>query len=362
MSLVLFTGFPGFLGSELVQRLLARHEEIEALCLVQPKFAALARRRADEITTTLGAHPERIRLVEGDITARDLGGGIEADDRRAITEIFHAAAIYDLSVARELGMKVNVDGTRHVLDFALGCPALERMQYVSTCYVSGRWSGTFGERDLELGQAFNNYYEETKYLAEIEVRQRMFEGLPATIYRPAIVVGNSVTGATQKYDGPYYVLRWILRQPRVAVVPVVGDPTWTELNVVPCDFVIDAIDWLSASPCSLGMTYQLADPEPPTVDGVLHSLEAASGKRVVRVPLPLRLAKLAVERVPGVGRLLGIPSSAIDYFVHPTHYDTGQTTRDLTGSGISVPRFDQYVDALVAFARAHPDIGSSAMA
>lgn len=362
MSLVLFTGFPGFLGSELVHRLLARHEEIEALCLVQPKFAALARQRAHRITAELETDARRIRLVEGDITARDLGGGVGEDDRRAITEIFHAAAIYDLSVARELGMKVNVDGTRHVLDFAGACPALERFHYVSTCYVSGRWPGTFGEKDLELGQSFNNYYEQTKYLAEVEVRQRMFEGLPATIYRPAIVVGDSVTGATQKYDGPYYVMRWMLRQPRVAVVPVVGDPTWTELNVVPCDFVVDAIDWLSASPCSLGMTYQLADPEPATVDGMLHSLEAAIGKRVLRVRLPLRLAKLALERVPGVGRLLGIPSAAVDYFVHPTHYDTTHLTRDLTGSGISVPRFDEYADALVAFMRAHPEIGSAPMA
>jgi thioester reductase-like protein len=363
MSLVLFTGFPGFLGSELVRRLLARHDEIEALCLVQRQFAVSARERADEIAATLRTNRCRIRLVEGDITKRELGGNIGRDERRAITEIFHLAAIYDLSVARDVGMTVNVNGTRHVLDLALRCPGLERVHHVSTCYVSGRWEGTFHEKDLELGQQFNNYYEETKYLAEVEVRQQMYEGLPATIYRPAIVVGDSSTGATQKYDGPYYVMRWILRQPRrVAVVPIVGDPSRTELNVVPCDYVIDAIDWLSASPCSSGMTYQLADPEPLTVDGVLHSLETAVGKRLLRVPLTPRLAKLALGRVPGVGRLLGIPSAAVDYFVHPTHYDTSHTTRDLNGSGIAVPRFEDYVAALVAFMRQHPEIGSAAMA
>src|SRR6185295_13240080 len=107
--------------------------------------------------------------------------------------------------SREVGMRVNVDGTRHVLDFAAAQPSLERLHYVSTCYVSGRYQGVFAESDLEKGQTFNNYYEETKYLAEVEVQRRMREGLPATIYRPSVVVGDSTSGATQKYDGPYFV-------------------------------------------------------------------------------------------------------------------------------------------------------------
>lgn len=362
MSLFFFTGFPGFLGSELIQRLLLRRKDVDALCLVQPKFARLARARAAAITTTIGADPARIRIVEGDITAPDLGGQIDADDRREIAEIFHAAAIYDLSVGRALATRVNVNGTRNVLDFAETCPAFQRLHYVSTCYVSGCWPGTFGECDLEVGQEFNNHYEATKYLAEVAVRQRMAAGMPATIYRPAIVVGESTTGATQKYDGPYYVLRWMLRQGRVAVVPVVGDIRHTELNVVPCDFVIDAMDWLSASLCSLGKTYQLADPEPPTVERVLDALARASGKRVIRVRLPLGLAKLAIDRVPGVERLLRIPSAAIDYFVHATHYDTTHATRDLRGSGITVPRFEEYAGLLVEFMRTRPEIGSAAMA
>lgn len=362
MSLFFFTGFPGFLGSELIKRLLLRREDVDALCLVQPKFAALAQERATDITTTLGVDPARIRIVEGDITAPELGGRIAEDDRHEIMEIFHAAAIYDLGVAREPATRVNVNGTRHVLDFAESCPAFTRLHYVSTCYVSGHWPGTFAECDLEVGQEFNNQYEATKYLAEVAVRRRMAEGLPATIYRPAIVVGESTTGATQKYDGPYYVLQWMLRQGRVAVVPVVGDTGHTELNVVPCDFVIDAMDWLSASLCSLGKTYQLADPEPPTVARVLDALAHASGKRVVRVRLPLGLAKLAIDWAPGIERLLRIPSAAIDYFVHPTHYDTTNATRDLRGSGIAVPRFEDYAGLLVEFMRRRPEIGSAAMA
>src|SRR5204862_3895812 len=116
----------------------------------------------------------------------------------------HLAAIYDLSVPRELGMRVNVDGTRHVLDFAERCRALRRFQYISTCYVSGHHDGVFRETDLDVGQRLNNFYEETKFLAEVEVRKR--SGLPATVSRPSVVVGDSVTGATQKFDGPYFVM------------------------------------------------------------------------------------------------------------------------------------------------------------
>ena len=124
MSTIFFTGFPGFLGSELVPRVLGRTENDRVLCLIQPKFADLARRRVQEI---YDEHPElggRIELVEGDITRPELGLTNGAEVREDVTEIYHLAAVYDLSVPREIGRKVNVDGTRHVLDFASRCPGL----------------------------------------------------------------------------------------------------------------------------------------------------------------------------------------------------------------------------------------------
>jgi len=360
--MLFFTGFPGFLGSELLPRVLERAPGDEALCLVQPKFAPLARERAEELA---GAHPSlrgRIRLVEGDITEPGLGIRAGEVERGKVREIFHLAAIYDLSVGRERALRINVDGTRHVLDWAEGCPRLERLQYVSTCYVSGRYHGIFREEDLEKGQRFNNFYEETKFLAEREVRARMAAGLPATIYRPAIVVGDSISGATQKYDGPYFAIQWLLRQPHLAVMPVVGHPETTRLNVVPRDFVVAAIDFLSAQVGSTGRTYQLADPDPLSIDQMLDVLGEAMGKRIVRVPLPLDVARSAILQVPGVYRLLRIPASSLDYFAHPTRYDTTNTRTDLAGTGIQVPRFADYAAQLVEFARAHPEIGASAMA
>jgi nucleoside-diphosphate-sugar epimerase len=348
VPVVFFTGFPGFLGSELLPRILQRRADAVAHCLVQPKFAALARERA-------AGFGERVRIIEGDITSRLSG---DPDD---VVEIWHLAAVYDLAVSESLGRRVNVDGTKHVLDFAERCGALERLHYVSTCYVSGRHEGRFREDDLEVSQSFNNFYESTKYLAEVEVRKR--RGLPVTIYRPSVVVGDSRTGATQKFDGPYFVMQWILRQPRgFSLLPVVGRPANHRFNVVPRDFIIEAIDYLSANPASLGRCYHLADPAPLTVDETINVIAEATEHRVVRIPLPASVAKGAIDYVPGVYRLMRIPSPAVDYFVHPTEYDTTHATRDLAGSGISVPSFADYARNLVNFVRAHPEIGSRAMA
>lgn len=361
MPTLFFTGFPGFLGRELLPRVLERRREAEAVCLVQEKLAPAARAAVEELAR---AHPHaagRVRLVTGDITRSDLGldpGSLP----REIVEIHHLAAVNDLGVARELALRVNVDGTRHVLDLAGRCPRLERLHYVSTCYVSGRHPGVFLEDDLEKGQGFHNDYEETKYLAEVDVRERMRDGLPATIYRPATTVGDSVTGVTQKYDGPYFAIQWLVRQPGpVAFMPVVGNLR-AQVNVVPRDFVVDAIAHLSSLPRSKGRTYQLADPAALTARELFEVLGRALGKRIVRVPLAVGIAKAAIRSVPGVHQLLRIPAPLVDYLVHPARYDTRNALADLDGTGIACPSFASYAAALVSFVRRNPGVGSAPMA
>jgi thioester reductase-like protein len=361
MSTAFFTGFPGFLGTELLTRVLQRSSDYRAVCLVQSRFLAPAESRLEQIERE---HPDfcgRIELTVGDITRTDLGVDHLARLQQDTTEVFHLAAVYDLAVSRELGMKVNLVGTQNVLRFVEACPRLGRLHYVSTCYVSGCYAGTFSEDDLDKGQSFNNYYEETKYLAEVEVQTQMRGGLPTTIYRPAIVVGDSRTGATQKYDGPYFAIRWLLRQPSIALMPVVGKPARNRINLVPRDFVVDAISHLSRLDISAGKVYQLADPEPLTVRELIDVVARATRRRVIRFPLPLAAAKFAIDRIPGVFWLMQIPSPAIDYFVHPTRYDCTNTVADLEGSGLRVPAFSTYVERLVEFVRCHPDIGSGPM-
>ena len=356
VSSIFFTGFPGFLGSELLPRVVLRTDH-DALCLVQPKFRAVAEERAAQLVRTHPALANRIHVVEGDLT-QPLDH-VEANDVR---EIYHLAAVYDLSVARDVGMRVNVEGTRNVLRFAEDCPHLRRHHYVSTCYVSGRHCGPFHETDLDIGQSFNNYYEETKFLAEVEVAEARDGGMPTSVYRPAIVVGDSRTGDTQKFDGPYFLLQWLVRQPRNwAIVPLVGDPTMVRFNMVPSDFVIDAIEHLSGLDGSIGRTYQLADPRPLTVDELLTEMLRATGRRGIRVPLPRRLTAWALANIGPLERYVGIPASAVEYFAHPTHYGTANTERDLAGSGVTCPAVPDYLPTLVRFMTEHREANVGVM-
>jgi thioester reductase-like protein len=360
VTTVFLTGFPGFLGSALVGRLLDRYpDDVTVTCLVQSKYAELADRRAERIEADHDA-AGRIRLVAGDVTEPDLGLGDAASLREETVEVYHLAAVYDLGAERAVAKAVNLDGTRHVLDYAEACPNLRRVQYVSTCYVSGRHDGEFTADHLAEGQQFNNHYETTKFLAELDVQRRMDEGLPATVYRPGIVVGDSRTGQTQKYDGPYYVLRSLLRQPDLAVLPTVGDPERVDANLVPRDFVVDAIAHLSALDRSEGEVYQLANPDPPTVAELLSLFERATGKRALRVPLPKAAFKSFLRRPLGQ-RIVPIEPNAVDYFDLPTRHTCETTMRDLEGSGIECPRVEEYVDAMVAYVREHPEANRGAM-
>lgn len=362
MTVLLMTGFPGFLGSALLPRLLARREGTRAVCLVQPRHLALARRRVDELAAEHPHTQDRVELVEGDLTAAHLGiprasRGVLDD----VTEVWHLAAVYDLAVPVETARRVNVDGTSRILELCRSRPLLSRLHYVSTCYVSGRYDGEFTEDALDEGQPFRNHYESTKFEAELLVRKAMADGLPATIYRPGIVVGDSLTGETQKYDGPYFLATFLRRQPPLAVVPAVGAADRVKVCLVPRDFVIEAMDRLSALDTTVGRTFALTDPEPPTVRELVDTFARLLGKRVVWVPLPLGLTRTLVGKVPGMERLLGLPAEALDYFASPTTYSTANTTAALSGTGVECPPFESYAGRLLDFMTDHPEIDSAAM-
>jgi thioester reductase-like protein len=362
MSVVLVTGFPGFLCSALLPRLLARRTHARALAVVQTRHLALARRRVEEIEAEHAHTRGRIDLVEGDITLPGLGlAKVPHDELDSVTEVWHLAAVYDLAVAPGIARRVNVDGTAHVLEFCRSRPHLDRLHYVSTCYVSGRFDGVFAEDDLDRGQPFRNHYESTKFDAEMLVRKAMADGLPVTIYRPGIVVGDASTGQTQKYDGPYFLATFLRRQPPVALVPKLGPPDQVRVCLVPRDFVVDAMDTLSSSEISLGKTYALTDPHPPTVRRVVDAFAHALGRRVVWVPLPLGITHAVVDRVPLMERLLGLPAEALDYFASPTRYDTTNTDTDLADTGVTCPHFEEYADRLLEYMAEHPEIDAKAM-
>ncbi|TSD16106.1 Male sterility domain-containing protein [Haloglomus irregulare] len=359
MTNVFLTGFPGFLGSALVERLLERHDEGTVTCLVQPKYRSKAEQRVDGIDAAVDADAtQRVAFAEGDITDRHLA----VDDYDGLADgtdqVYHLAAIYDLTVDRAPAKAVNIDGTRHMVEFAAAADA-DRLHYVSTVVVAGDYEGRFTEEMLQEGQSFHNYYESTKHMAEVAVRERMDE-VPTTIYRPGVAVGDSETGETQKYDGMYAFVEGLVDQGDNAVIPAPRGASEGEFNVVPRDYIVDAIGYLSGIEESEGRTYHLADPDPLTTTELVRALgEAADKDRTVIVPYPKGILKGLLESLKPESELLR--SGGLEYQTWPASFDCSNAVEDLAGSGIECPGVADYAGTLVEFYREHPDIGTEGM-
>jgi thioester reductase-like protein len=293
--------------------------------------------------------------MEGDITREDLGlSAADLEEARGETTVlFHLAAVYDLAVNKDVGLRVNVEGTRNVNRFALSLPNLRRYHYVSTCYVAGRRTGLILESELRHDAGFRNNYEETKYLAELEVDALKRE-LPVTIHRPAVVCGDSRTGETAKYDGVYYLVNYLRMSPRALSLANIGNRE-VRLNVVPVDYVVEAMAALASDDASAGETVQLADPAPLTTEELFDviSRNLAGRESLVTVPAPLVQATL---NLPLNELVTGLPRVGVPYFFLKQTYDTARASALLEPRGLHCPRFPDYVPALLDFVERHPKI------
>lgn len=348
---IFVTGFPGFIAGRLVSAL--ARPDVQFFLLVQPQFIETAAQLAEQIASDMAVPAENFALIEGDITKSDLG--MSADDleavRRETTDLHHLAAIYDLAVEREPAFAVNVDGTRNVNELCRTLPNLRRYNYVSTCYVSGKREGRILETELEHDAGFRNFYEETKYLAEMEV-ERLKAELPVTIYRPSVVVGDSETGETVKYDGIYYLIKYLLRAPTVLRLVNVGNNDVT-LNLVPVDFVVDGIAALCYDETAVGRTIALADPRPLTTAGLFDAIaRSLTGKASIWTP-PKSLSEWSLY-LPITPTLTGLPHAGVPYFFVTQEYDTSVADELLAPHGVRCPGFAEYVGRLIEFVRRNP--------
>jgi nucleoside-diphosphate-sugar epimerase len=348
---VFLTGFPGFIASRLLRRL--AREGGRFLLLVQPAFAERAQKELLSVAEQAGRSLSDFALLPGDITQPDLG--MSPPDletaRSQSTTLFHLAAIYDLAVARDVGLCVNVDGTHNVNNFAGSLPHLRHYHYVSTCYVAGKRTGRILENELRHEAGFRNYYEETKYLAELEV-EALQPKLPITIHRPSVVCGDSRSGETAKYDGVYYLIHYLLKWPSVLSAFNIGNSD-VALNLVPVDFVVEAMATLAEDPLSVGKTVQLADPEPLTTRELFNTIARCIGGRESRVTVPASLVETSLM-LPLAPRITGLPHSGVPYFFLKQTYDTTQASALLKPHGISCPPFESYAAAIVDYAARHP--------
>ena len=348
---VFLTGFPGFIASRLLRRL--AKEGGRFLLLVQPSFAQRAEVELRKIAEQTGKSVSDFVILPGDITKPDLGlSPTDLQTARSQSNVlFHLAAIYDLAVARDIGFRVNVEGTRNVNKFARSLTRLRHYHYVSTCYVAGKRTGQILETDLRHEAGFRNYYEETKYLAEMEVEALKSE-LPITIHRPAVVCGDSRTGETAKYDGVYYLIRYLLKWPSVLSNFNIGNSD-VSLNLVPVDFVVEAMSALARDPRSVGKTVQLADPQPLTTLELFNEVARAIAGRGSRITLPAFVVQSSLM-LPLAPRITDLPHHGVPYFFLKQTYDTTQALQLLEPHGISCPPFESYVKTIVDYAARHP--------
>ncbi|HEY0097852.1 MAG TPA: SDR family oxidoreductase [Pyrinomonadaceae bacterium] len=353
---IFLTGFPGFIAARLIKELARDASSTRFVLLVQPAFLSRAREEVARLATETGASAERFRIVEGDITSEARLGMSEAEFARASAEtnvLFHLAAIYDLAVRREPAMRVNVEGTRHVNEFARACKHLTRYHYVSTCYVAGLREGLIREDELAHTAGFRNFYEETKYLAELEV-ERLKGELPVTIHRPAVVCGDSRSGETAKYDGVYYLIKYLRIWPGLFSLVNIGNRD-VRLNIVPVDFVVEAMAALARDASAVGATVQLADPQPLTTSELFETIAHALVGRGSRVQLPKPLVR-ATLGLPFSEKLTKLPHIGVPYFFIKQTYDTSRAVELLAPHHIACPPFPSYVRALVDYVARHPTL------
>jgi long-chain acyl-CoA synthetase len=356
---VLLTGATGFVGMELLARYL-EHTERRVYALVRgANERDVAARLKHTLRSLFGAdHPyaRRVVAVRGDITRPGLGLGAKRDRlAERVSEIVHGAA----SVSFELGLEdmraINVEGTRRVLEFAERCHArggLRRLSYISTAYVAGEHAGRFNEDDLDVGQRFRNAYEQSKFEAE-----RLAAGaqLPVTVLRPSIIVGERDSGWTASFNVLYWPLRAFSRGAYVAL-PARRD---APVDVVPVDYVADAIFALSQAPEAEGATYHLTAGSNATSVGELVELAAAYFRRPAprlispgvyrRVVHPLLLRAARDERSC---RALSRSQVFFPYFEMAVTYDDRRSRVALRGTGITPTPLPRYFDQLVEFALA----------
>jgi len=351
---IFLTGFPGFIAKRLVSALVEQRADAEFNFVVEERMLGAAEQSIRDLDERHAGFAKRAKVIAGDITQTWLGMG-EVTYRalaKHTTHVWHLAAIYNLAVPAAVAYRVNVVGTANVLDFCQDCAVLERHDYVSTCYVSGSRTGLVLETEIDEDQEFKNHYESTKCWAEIEVRRRMHR-IPSAIYRPGIVVGDSRTGYTDKYDGPYYLMKLLHKLPSWLPMVNVGEGN-VAANMVPVDFIVDAMAVLAFKPEMIGQCVQLADPNPHMIKDLLARMMQTFGFRKPLTSLNAGLVEKALDNET-VRNLVQIPKEALIYFNFDARHDTANQRRLLEGTGVSCPDFFDYLPALAEYVRQNPE-------
>ena len=359
------TGATGFIGRRLVKTLLARRGSVVHF-LLRPESE-------DKVPALLeywGATKTRAIPVYGDLTSRKLG--VAAEDikrlKGQIDHLYHLAAVYDLSADEESQVKVNIEGTRSAVEFAKSIDA-RHLHHVSSIAAAGLYEGVFREDMFDEAEGLDHPYFMTKHESEKIVRKEC--KLPWTVYRPAMVVGDSKTGEMDKVDGPYYFFKLIQRMRQILPpwMPSIG-LEGGRVNIVPVDFVVAALDHISHHHARAGgRCFHLVDPVGYRVGDVLDIFSKAAHAPKMNlfvnaalfgfIPKSVKKGMMALAPVRRVQRAvikdLGIPEDMFAFVNYPTRFDCRETLAALKGSGIECPNLRDYAWRLWDYWERHLD-------
>ncbi|PFA66333.1 3-beta hydroxysteroid dehydrogenase [Bacillus sp. AFS015802] len=341
----LITGFPGFLSLNIVAELLKQDKASKVYLL---HLGSMKKQAEEGVRKLKTASEGELILVEGDITRPGLDMEKEKiiEIQEEVDYVWHLAAIYDLAVPRDLAQRVNVEGTRQVNDFCQTLRHLKRYVYFSTAFIAGAREGELMEDELIRPERFHNFYEETKFDAEVLVDD-LKDRLPITIIRPGIVKGNSDTGETVKFDGPYFLMNMFKRLSFLPWIPFLGEGT-SYINIVPVEYVVRAAIYLGHDEVGHGKTYHLTDPAPLTVKEVYGKILWQMLRKKPKGSIPLSLSNWALG-FRFVRRYLRVEREALDYFTLQGKFDCQQARGDLEGASIHCPSLSSQIDKMVEF-------------
>lgn len=344
------TGGTGFIGSRVVTRLLARDPDARVSVLVRRgslhRFEKLA----------AGWGPRATALV-GDLTAPGLGID-DHDDLGEVDHVVHCAAIYDMTVAEAVQYAANVEGTSAVIDAALAWDAT--LHHLSSIAVAGDFDGEYTEDDFDVGQDLPSPYHRTKFEAEQLVRTE--PGLRMRIYRPAVVVGDSRTGEMDKADGPYYFFPILAKLAALPGFTPMVLPDTGRTNIVPVDYVVEALTHLMHLADADGRTFHLTAPKTVGLRGIYRGVAKAAGLPPLVGSLP-GATVAPVLKATGRARVLrnmaatqlGVPAEILDVVDLAPTFVADRTTEALAGTGIEVPEFASYASKLWRYWAQHLD-------
>ena len=358
------TGATGFIGKRLVKKLLERKGSVVHF-LIRPSSES----KVADLREFWGVSAARLVPVFGDLTAKKLG--VSADDIKAlkgqIDHFYHLAAVYDLEADAESQIAVNIDGTRNTVELAKAIGA-KHFHHVSSIAAAGLYEGVFREDMFDEAENIDHPYFMTKHESEKIVRTEC--KVPWSVYRPALVVGDSRTGEMDKIDGPYYFFKLIQRMRQILPpwMPSVG-LEGGRINIVPVDFVVDSLDHISHQKRASGRCFHLVDPMGYRVGDVLDILSKAAHAPKMNlfinaalmgfIPKSVKKGLMALAPVRRVYRAimqdLGLPEDMMNFVNYPTRFDCRDTLAALKGSGIECPNLKDYAWRLWDYWERHLD-------